>query len=205
MTTRAADLLELIKTRRSIRKFAERPIPEDLMRDLLEAGRWAPSGANAQPWRFIVVKHSETLQAIGEACYYSAFKSRHVAEAAALVVICTDPKAGSPTHLLDCAIAGTNMTLMAHALGVGSCWIGTFQPDTLRGILRIPEGVEIVALIAFGYAAHPTPAPPRLELEHLVRWESWDASAGPNLLVRARRSGPLSVFRKVVGVMLNRR
>jgi len=198
-------MLDLIRSRRSVRKFADRPIPEDLLQQILEAGRWAPSGANAQPWRFVVVTRRDTLKVIAEACYYSAFKSGHVGEAAALVVICADRKSGSPTYLLDCAIAGTNMTLMAHALGIGSCWIGAFEEDTVRKILNIPETIRSVALIAFGYAAHPTAAPPRLELENVVHRESWDESRQPNLAARVRHSGPLSVLRKILGVILDRR
>jgi len=198
-------ILGLIKTRRSTRKFAERPIPENDLHQILEAGRWAPSGANVQPWRFVVVTRRDTLKAIAEACYHSAFKSRHVGEASVLVVICADPNAGTPTYALDCAIAGTNMTLMAHALGIGSCWIGAFEHDTLKTILNIPDGIEIIVLIAFGYPAHPTHTPPRLELDHLVHRESWDEARQPNLLVRVRRSGPLSVLRKILAVILNRR
>src|SRR3990172_11929148 len=81
-------VFDVIKKRRNIRHFDGKKIPDDLMERILEAGRWAPSGANAQPWRFIVV-------------------------------ICSDPDAGSKTYHLDAAIAGTNMTLVATSLGIG--------------------------------------------------------------------------------------
>src|SRR5512136_1348879 len=115
--TKSEIIFDIIKTRRSVRHFDGRPLPEDHMEQILEAGRWAPSGANAQPWRFIVVTRKDTLKAVAERCYYKLFKSRHVGEAGAVIVICANPDAGSQTYMLDCAIAGANMTLMATALG----------------------------------------------------------------------------------------
>lgn len=106
-------VFDIIKKRRSVRHFDGRPLPDEQMEQILEAGRWAPSGANAQPWRFIVVTQKDTLKSIAERCYYKLFKSRHVGEAGAVVVICADLDAGSPTYMLDCAIAGTNMTLIS--------------------------------------------------------------------------------------------
>src|SRR3990172_1352948 len=96
-------VLDVIKTRRSVRKFDGTKIPDVCMQQILEAGRWAPSGANAQPWRFIVVTEKDKLKSIAERCYYKIFKSRHVGEAGAVVVICADPDAGSQTYQLDAA------------------------------------------------------------------------------------------------------
>ncbi len=139
-------LLDIIKKRRSVRHFDGGKIPGEQMQQILEAGRWAPSGANAQPWRFIVVTKKEKLKSIAESCYYKVFKSRHVGEAGAVVVICADPEAESQTYPLDAAIAGTNMTLMATSLGIGSCWIGAFEEQTLKNILHIPDKLRIIAL-----------------------------------------------------------
>ena len=97
--------LKVFKRRRSVRRFDGAEIAQDAMEQILEAGRWAPSGANAQPWRFVVVTRKETLAAIAERCYYKAFRSRHVGEAGAVVVICSDPEAGSQ-HILWCCNCG---------------------------------------------------------------------------------------------------
>jgi nitroreductase len=105
-------VLDVIKRRRSVRRFDGAKIPKEAMEQILEAGRWAPSGANAQPWRFIVITEKETLESVAQRCYYKIFRSRHVGEAGAVVVVCADPGAGSQTYTLDAAIAGTNMTLM---------------------------------------------------------------------------------------------
>lgn len=198
-------IFDVIKKRRSIRHFDGKPLPDEHMEQILEAGRWAPSGANAQPWRFIVVTQKETLKAIAERCYYKLFKSRHVAEAGAVVVICADPDAGSPTYMLDCAIAGTNMTLMATALGIGSCWIGAFEEPALRSILGIPEKLKIIALIAFGYEVGKASAPPRLPLSGIVHREMYKAADEPHIITKKRSSGPFSVFGKLMRVFFNRR
>lgn len=196
-------VLDVIKRRRSVRKFDGTEIPEECMEQILEAGRWAPSGANAQLWRFIVVTERETLAAIAEKCYYKMFRSRHVGEASAVVVLCADPQAGSPTYTIDAAIAGTNMTLMATSLGIGSCWIGAFEEQALWSILRIPEKLKIIALIAFGYEVGKASVPPRLPLSTIVKRETYDGMNEPNIITKMKSSGPASVFGKLMRVLFN--
>ncbi len=198
-------ILDIIKRRRSVRKFDSAKIPDEHMEQILEAARWAPSGANAQPWRFVVVTQKETLAAIAKSCFYKVFKSRHVAEAGAVVVICADPEAGSQTYIIDSAIAGTNMTLMATSLGIGSCWIGAFEEQALRSILHIPERMKIIALIAFGYEIGKASVPPRLPLSSIVHYESYDVMTGPGIITKKKSSGPFSVFGKLLRVLFNRR
>lgn len=198
-------ILDVIKRRRSVRHFNRENIPAECMGKILEAGRWAPSGANAQPWRFVVVTQSGTLARIADSCFYKIFKSRHVAEAGAAVVICADPDAGSETYVLDAAIAGTNMTLMATSLGIGSCWIGAFEEEKLKNILRIPDNLQIIALIAFGYEAGKTSVPPRLPLSGLVHYETYDAGNEPGMITKKISSGPISVFGKLMRVLFNKR
>jgi len=199
-------VLENIKSRRSVRKYSNRRISEDDLNLILEAGRWAPSGANAQPWHFIVVRGKATIKQLSDACYYSVFKSRHVGEASVVIVILGNPAARSATYIQDCTIAGANMTLMANALGIGSCWIGAFEDDTVMNILTIPDQLKIVALISFGYAVKQPRVTPRLELKDIVHYEHYGHNK-PKLVPirRATRSGPLSVFRQIIRVLINRR
>lgn len=198
-------ILDIIKRCRSVRKFDGAGIPQETMGQILEVGRWAPSGANAQPWRFIVVTNREKLAAIAGCCYYKVFKSRHVGEAGAAVVICADPDAGSPTYVLDAAIAGTNMTLMATSLGIGSCWIGAFEEQTLKAMLHIPERLEIIALIAFGYEVGKASVPPRLPLSSIVHYETFNETNEPGIITKKKSSGPFSVSGKLLRVLFNRR
>ncbi len=198
-------LLDIIKKRRSVRRFNGNEIPHEFMEQILEAGRWAPSGANAQPWRLIVVTEKEKLKSIAECCYYKVFKSRHVGEASAAVVICADPEAGSQTYTLDAAIAGANMTLMATSLGIGSCWIGAFEEETLKKMMRIPENLKIIALIALGYEVGKASVPPRLPLSSIAHYEAYDAEKEPGIITKKKSSGPFSVSGKLLRVLFNRR
>jgi nitroreductase len=198
-------VLDVIKTRRSVRKYDGTKIPGECMQQILEAGRWAPSGANAQPWQFIVVTEKEKLKSIAQSCYYKVFKSRHVGEAGSVVVICADPEAGSQTYPLDAAIAGTNMTLMATSLGVGSCWIGAFEEQSIKTMLLIPGKLKIIALIAFGYEIGKASVPPRLPLSSIVHNQTYDVENEPGLVTKKKSSGPFSVFGKLLRVLFNRR
>lgn len=198
-------ILEIIKRLRSVRKFDGAKIPKESMEQILEAARWAPSGANAQPWRFVVVTKRETLKAMAEICYYKVFKSRHVGEAGAAIVICADSRAGSQTYVLDVAIAGTNMTLMATSLSIGSCWIGAFDEQILKGMMHIPDKLKIIALIAFGYEVGKASVPPRLPLSSIVHHESYDVENEPDIITKKKSSGPFSVFVKLLRVLFNKR
>lgn len=198
-------VLDVIKKRRSVRHFNSIKIPEEYMKEILEAARWAPSGANAQPWRFIVVENRLSLEAMAKFCHYKSFKSRHVSEAGAVVVICADIGAGSPTYTLDSAIAGTNMTLMAASLGIGSCWIGAFEEDNLKNMLHIPGSLKVIALIAFGYEIGKASIPPRLALSSIVQYETYDPKFKPGTYDRIMHSGPVSVLGKILRVLFNRR
>lgn len=198
-------VLDIIKKRRSVRRFDGDGIPHEVMEQILEAGRWAPSGANAQPWRFVVVTQKEKLAAISDFCYYKLFKSRHVGEAGAAVVICANPRAGSETYVLDAAIAGTNMTLMATSLGIGSCWIGAFREEKLKELLHIPAELKIIALIALGYEVGKASVPPRLPLSSIAHYETYDAENEPGIITKKKSSGPFSVFGKLIRVFFNMR
>jgi nitroreductase len=196
---RAAELLDIIKRRRSIRHFAPRPVPEELLQQILEAGRLAPSGANMQPRRFLVVTRKDLLSSIAGFSHYGPIRSSHVADAAALILLLGDSRSISPTVALDCAIAGTNMTLIATALSIGSCWIGAFEEDNIKQLLGIPERYNIVAMIALGYAqGNPTKPTPRLALADIVHYETFSTASEPSVFSKARKAGPLSVFGKVV-------
>ena len=202
----SAELLDLMKRRRSVRRFSQRPIPGELFNDILEAGRWAPSGANMQPRRFLAVTRKDLLRTIAEFSHFGPIKSGHVAEAVALIILLGDSKTISTTVALDCAIAGTNMTLMATAAGIGSCWIGAFEEQNIKRLLSVPERYDIVAMIAFGYPEGDLPkAPPRLDLENIVHYESFSKTAEPSMFKKARKAGPLSIFKKVVRTQIRSR
>jgi nitroreductase len=159
------EVFEAIKSRRSIRKYTKDPVPEDLIVKILDAGRWAPSASNRQPWSFIVLKDEEVRRKIAEATTYGKF----LAEAPLGIAVVVDPQAS--THPVeDGAIAAQNMLLAAHALGLGACWIGSynsFYEEKIKIILSIPKNKRLLSIISIGFPAE-SPTKTRKELRQIV-------------------------------------
>ncbi|MEM2122443.1 MAG: nitroreductase family protein [Candidatus Bathyarchaeia archaeon] len=141
------DFFDVVKLRRSVRSYASTPIPEDSLIRILEAGRLAPSAGNRQPWCFIIVKDHEKRVRIARGCRYGRF----IAESPIVIVGCGDKEASPRWYAIDTAIAMEHMVLAATALGLGTCWIGAFNGEDIRDLLRIPSKFEIIALLAIGY------------------------------------------------------
>jgi nitroreductase len=171
------DIHQVIKERKSIRKYRPDPVPAEKLAAVLDAMRLAPSGKNAQPWRFIVVRDAGLKEKLVEACNGQRF----VGEAPVVVVGCGwEQKAYSKmggywnSLSVDVAIALDHLALTAVAEGLGTCWIGSFKEDTVREILGIPQEVKVIALMALGYPAVEPEAKPRKSLEEVVVFDSWD-------------------------------
>lgn len=170
------DLMDAIKTRRSIRSYREAPVPENLLKEVLNAARLAPSADNAQPWRIIVVMDEQAKLKLAAASNGQKF----IAQAPIVLVICGMPDEAFPTmggymsaHVIDASIAIDHVTLAAHALGLGTCWIGWFKEEKIKEILGIPEDVPIIALTPLGYPAETPEKTPRKNLEDLVKYERY--------------------------------
>jgi nitroreductase len=148
------EFYEVVRTRRSIRRFKPDPVPDDVLGKVLEAVRIAPSGSNRQPWRFILVKDPAMRKRVAEACGGQMW----IAEAPVVVVGCgSDIKynrggwMGDRSVLVDVAIGFTHLVLAARAEGLGTCWIGDFDNAGLRDLLGIPEDVNVAAVSPLGY------------------------------------------------------
>ena len=149
------DALTCLKTRRSIRKFKDTPVSQEIIDDILDCARKAPSAHNYQPWQFIVVKDEDQRQALSQVQPWASF----IANAPICIVLCmTNVGADfSPSNYLSIACAGENILLAAHAHGLAACW--TYVKDfadpepelKARKILQIPKDVEIIAMIPIGY------------------------------------------------------
>jgi nitroreductase len=165
--------MEAIRGRRSTRSFLDRPVEEEKLEKILEAGRLAPSARNMQDWRFIVVRDEATRQRLAEAARNQEF----VGQAPVIIAACGTSDlvmtCGQPAYAVDVAIAVDHMTLAAFSLGLGSCWIGAFYEDQVKKILGVPNEVRVVALLPLGYPEGPTPATPRKSLEDVVAYERW--------------------------------
>jgi len=190
------EILNLLKSRRSIRVYQDKPVPQDLLRQILEAGRWAPTGANLQPWHFIVVTDQETRRKIGEVARFLFIKSSHVEKAPVILILGFDTRKGKYGRY-DVTLAGGNMLTMATHLGLGTCWIGAFDEPTVKEILEIPKNIEVIALITLGYPKEDAEVPPRIELEKIVHWESWPNIRKQTFRDGMLRSGPLSLIKKI--------
>jgi nitroreductase len=167
--------LELAERRKSVRGYTDRPVGDEGLAAVLEAGRLAPTAANRQPLHFIVVRDEARRKALGEAYGKSWFL-----EAPLVIVVCVEPgKAwtrsdGKNYADVDGAIAMDHMTLCAEDLGLGTCWIGAFDPAVLTQALGLPEGVEPLAMTPLGHpVGGATREKTRKPLEELVRYDSW--------------------------------
>lgn len=145
-------ILEAILKRRSVRSYLNKEVEEEKLREVLEAGRLAPSACNIQPWKFVVVTNAETRKKMVAACANQKF----VGEAPVLIVGCITEK-GYPmggwydSNILDLGIALDHMTLQAAHLGLGTCWIGAFSESEVKRILEIPANVRVGAILTLGY------------------------------------------------------
>jgi len=163
-------LVDAILSRRSVRRYEDREIPEGLMNQILEAGRQAPSAANRQPIRFIIVKEPEMAKKFSNMPFNGFVKN-----APAVIVGCADIKSllTGKWAVVDATIAMQNMVVAAWALGIGSCWIGAFDEKQVKESLKIPEKWKVVALITLGYPAErPRPAKKK-QLEELFSFNTF--------------------------------
>jgi len=148
--------MEAIRTRKSIRGYEERPVPEEKLRKVLEAARLSPSARNAQDRKFVVVQDAKRRIELSRAANGQA----HVAEAPVVIAaVGTRPdyimRCDVPSYPIDVAIAVDHITLAATEEGLGTCWIGAFSQEQVRETLKIPEQYKVVALLLLGF--------PRLE------------------------------------------
>ena len=165
------DAMEAMRTRRSIRQFQYAAVPEDLVRQLLEAAMLAPSSRNSQPWHFVVIDDAPLL---------TEYSRRHrnaamAANAPLAILVCGDPDLElSPGYWpVDCSAAAENMLLAAHALGLGAVWTGVYPRDehmtTLCQLCQLPERTMPHSLIVLGYPAESPGSVDRFREDRLHR------------------------------------
>jgi len=159
--------MEVVKKRRSIRRYKSTPISEETLKHILEAARLAPSAGNRQPWHFIVVKNNERKEQLGI--------SPWAAEAPIVIVGCVDTEIrGEPLCIVDLSIAFEHIVLAAANFGLGTCWIGRLNAnDTIKKALGIPEHVKVIAVTPLGYPDE-TPGPKdRKNLTEIVHYHKF--------------------------------
>ncbi len=168
--------IELAKQRVSIRSYTKKPVSKAMLNDVLEAGRLAPTACNYQPFQFVVVQEKENLAALAE-----GYPAPWFAEAPVVIAICTRPsnawkrtKHDDKNYAdVDGAIAADHMTLAAAELGLGTCWVGAFDPRIIRKALGIPRNMVPLILLTLGHPNEKGRKKIRKPMDKLVRYETW--------------------------------
>jgi nitroreductase len=144
-------ILDIIRSRRSVRKYTSEPVQDITINEILEAARWAPSGLNNQPWRFVVIKDDSFKKKISELTHYSSI----VAGSNFLIAIFYNQPAGynRDKDLMSIGASIQNMLLYAHEAGIGSVWLGEIlkNKEKINTLLGVEGANEFMALIAFGF------------------------------------------------------
>ena len=160
------DALECLKTRRSVRVFRSAPISDDIIEDLIDCARMAPTGRGQEPWEFVVVREPDVRARIAELADFGGF----IAQCPVCIgVLCRD----TTYYVEDGSAATTSILLAGWAHGVGSCWVaGDKKPyaDKIRQLLGAPDGYKLVSLVALGYPAE-TPSKQKRAVEDMLHWD----------------------------------
>jgi nitroreductase len=169
------DVSESIRMKRAVRQYALQSIPEDVVHNILNAGRRAQSAKNTQPWHFIAIREPDSLEALSNLGTYAG----HLNGAALGVAILTPNPSQRYSIMFDAGQAAAYMQLAALEMGVGSCLATIYEPEDARELLGFPDDLHLNVAISFGYPADPEilNAPPKAggrksfsEIVHFDRW-----------------------------------
>lgn len=159
-------VLDLIRTKRAVREFTSQPVPEDIIQEILEAGRLAQSSKNDQPWHFVLIRQPETLRQLSQCGRYAG----HLAGANFAVALVAEPG-----YDFDLGQAAAYMQLAAWDRDVASCIASMWEPDKAKAILGVPADKQFDTAISFGYPLKkPGKIKDRRPLEDVVRVEKWE-------------------------------
>jgi len=166
---------DAIRTKRAVRQFLDRPLPDEAVRAILNAGRRAQSAKNTQPWHFIALREKATLKTISETGTWAG----HLAGAALGVVIATPNPAEHWSIIFDAGQSAAYMQLAAWELGIGSCLASIHDSDKAHAFLNVPAELHLNVAISFGYPTTDQTRPPvvkksgRRPFEDVIHWEKW--------------------------------
>lgn len=179
------DLMDIIKNRRSIRKYEDKPVPEELLNQVLESVKWAPSWANSQCWEIVVIRDPSIKKKLQET-FPPAGNPAVKAVVNAPIVLALCAKMGVSGYykevvttkfgdwmMYDLGLATQNICLTAHSLGLGTVIVGLFNQDKAGKAINIPDGYELVSLIPLGYPAKSGNAPKRREVPEFTHAETF--------------------------------
>lgn len=172
------DIFQVISDRRSIRKYKDVPVEQEKIERILDAARLAPSWKNTQCWRFLVLTKPEQREKVLTAFPDDNPGKKAIAMAPVVIVVCGNPaesdvENGINYFVADVAIAFEHLCLSAHALGLGTCWMGWFDEARVKVSLGIPDAIRIVGMTPLGYPDQEPKARPRKELSEIVFFDEW--------------------------------
>ena len=175
------EVLKAIRERRSVLRFTDAAVSDDQVEAVLEAGRWAPSYINAQPWEFIVVRDARLRARVADILRRVTIAWQGFSQAPILIVVAVDAAIDPRHHLEGGAAAVQNMSIMAHSIGLGSFWAGVLEQadspgsaeDDLRTLLGIPKRRRLIAVLPLGVAAY-TPQGNRKPLSEIVHRDRFE-------------------------------
>ena len=179
-------MLEEIRSRRSIRKYMDKPVEDEKIIEIVESARLSPSGSNTQPWHFIVVKSDLTRQRLAE----TSHNQEWMLSAPVFIVCVADIRSRIKEDvelsldensaeqelkqiIRDTSIAVEHLVLCAENLGLGTCWVAWFTQEEIRPVLNIPSDKYVVSIITLGYSNESPKARPRKNLEDIIHYENW--------------------------------
>ncbi|MGL4344632.1 MAG: nitroreductase family protein [Cellulosilyticaceae bacterium] len=167
------EVLHAIQSRRSIRQFKSDAIPEDMVSTILEAGFYAPTGHNKQPWHFVVINDAHTFEQIMAIHPYTIM----LKTAPLAILVCADTSLSPTLWQDDCGAATQNMLLAAYSLGLGSVWCGVRNDPTLvdgfKNLFSLPQNITPYSLVVLGYTDVDKSAPNRFQTER-IHYNTWD-------------------------------
>lgn len=195
------ELLEIIRRRRSVRAYRAGKLTDKQLETILEAARWAPSGANSQPWEFVVTRDRAKMKKV-RAIFYNEWKERkredpvhykgltkyYVGDASALMLVCGDPRTmqvylttrrpGDREKLFQASVANSveHMMLVAASMGFGTVWVSVreeVEPE-LRRLFKVPEPLRLLWIVPFGHARFWPRSKPRRKISEFTHYESYD-------------------------------
>lgn len=159
------EAIEILKTRRSIREFTDRPVEKEKLEKMVDIARYAPTANNVQPWDFVAITEEEKIKKLEE------WTDQGKVFPACIVVFVDDVKHQEK----DAACASTYLLLAAKALGLGTCWIngyGKEYEEDVKKLLKAPDRKKLFSIITVGYPAED-PAPEKKSLDEILHWESF--------------------------------
>jgi len=172
------DIFQVIRDRRSIRKYQDTPVEDEKIRQVLDAARLAPSWKNMQCWRFLVLREQADRTKLLASIPDDNPGKKAIAAAPVVIIVCADPaesdvENGIEYYIADTAIAFEHLCLTAHALGLGTCWMGWYNEEQIKSAFNIPDSIRIVSLTPLGYPNQEPKPRPRKELADIAFYDIW--------------------------------